>query len=225
VTFKPAGDKKTYTSDLTVLVRFRDDVGQTLEKMSQRYQLQGPVDQMASAAQGELLFYREPELEPGVYTMEAVVYDAFSGKATVRLSTIEVRALDPAAVAMSTVMAVHRTERVPEDQRVPGSPLYVDDRLLLPNMGEPVSKELPFYFVVYPAPGAGAAEASLELLQNNQSLAKAPLELAKPDASGRIQQVSRLPLSALKPGSYELRVTVKQGASQTSRQLVFRVAP
>jgi VWFA-related protein len=225
VTFKPAEDKKTYTSDLTVLVRFRDDAGQTLEKMSQRYQLQGPIEQMPQASKGEVLFYREPVLPPGVYTMEAVVYDALSNRATVRLSTLEVRDVDPAAVAMSSVMAVHRTERVPEDQRVPGSPLYVDDRLLLPNMGEPVSKELPFYFVVYPVAGAGTTEASLELLQNNQSLAKAPLELAKPDANGRIQQVSRLPLEALKPGSYELRVTVKQGASQVSRQLVFRVAP
>jgi hypothetical protein len=120
---------------------------------------------------------------------------------------------------------VQRSERVPEQDRVAGSPLYVNDQLLYPNMGEPVSKELPFYFVVYPAEGAGPTEAALELLQNNQPLAQAPLELAKPDASGRIQQVSRLPLAALKPGAYELRVTVKQGASRTSRQLVFRVAP
>jgi VWFA-related protein len=225
VTFKPAEDKKTYTSDVTVLVRFRDDAGQTLEKMSQRYQIQGPIEQMAQASKGEVLFYREPVLPPGVYSMETVVYDALANKATVRLSTLEVRDVDPAAIALSSVIAVHRAERVPEDQRAPGSPLYVEDRLLLPNLGEPVSKELPFYFVVYPAAGGARPEAKLEVLQNNQLLVQAPLELAKEDDKGRIQQVGRLPLSALKPGSYELRVTVQQGASRATRQLLFRVAP
>jgi hypothetical protein len=180
---------------------------------------------MARAAQGEILFYRQPVLSPGVYTMETAVHDALSGKSTVRLSTVEVRDVDPKAVAMSSLIAVQRSERVPEQERIAGSPLYVHDQLLYPNMGEPVSKELPFYFVVYPVEGAGAPTASLELLQNNQPLAQAPLELAKPDASGRIQQVSRLPLAALKPGAYELRVTVQQGASRATRQLLFRVAP
>lgn len=225
VTFRPSQDKKSYTSDLVVLVRFRDESGQTFEKMSQHYELTGPIEQMSHASQGQVLFYREPVLAPGVYTMEAAVYDTLSGKATVRLSTVEVRDVDPKTIAMSSIIAVHRSERVPENERIPGSPLYVDDQLLYPNMGEPVSKELPFYFIVYPAEGAGATEASLELLQNNQPLAQAPLQLAKPDAAGRIQQVSRLPIAALKPGAYELRVTVQQGASRTTRQLVFRVAP
>ena len=37
-----------------------------------------------------MLFYREPELPPGVYTMETVVYDAPSGKSSVRFATVEV---------------------------------------------------------------------------------------------------------------------------------------
>ena len=102
-----------------------------------------------------MLFYREPVLAPGVYTMEAVVYDALSSKATVRLSTVEVRDVDPQAVRMSSVVAVQRSEqRARAASASPGSPLYVGDQLLYPNMGEPVSNvELPFYFVVYPARG------------------------------------------------------------------------
>ena len=41
---------------------------------------------------GKCIFYREPELPPGVYTMETVVYDAPSGKSSVRFSTVEVPA-------------------------------------------------------------------------------------------------------------------------------------
>jgi VWFA-related protein len=223
ITFRPSEDKKSYTSDFVVLVRFRDESGVTIEKMSQRYQLQGPLDQMPRAAQGDVLFYREPVLGVGVFSMEAAVYDALSGKASVRLATVEVPESAPEALAMSSVVAIKRAEKVPENERGDG-PLFVGGQLLYPNMGEPVSRELPFYFIVYPAVGAGEPRATLELFGSGQQLAKAPLELAKPDAAGRIRQVSRIPLEALKPGSYELRVTVEQGSQRTSRQLAFRIA-
>ena len=42
-------------------------------------------------------------------------------------------------------------------------------------------------------------------------LAQVPLPLDAPDASGRIQQVGRLPVDALAPGTYQLRAIVKQG--------------
>jgi VWFA-related protein len=223
MTFRPSEDKKSYTSDFVVLVRFRDEAGQTIEKMSQRYQLQGAIDQLSRATQGEVLFYRQPDLVPGVYSMEVAVYDAFSSKASVRLSTVEVPETAPSTLAMSSVVAIKRSEKVPEPERGDG-PLFVGDQLLYPNMGEPVSRELPFYFVVYPVANAGDARATLELLGNGQQLAQAPLELAKPDSAGRIRQVSRIPIETLKPGSYELRITVEQGAQRTSRQLVFRIA-
>jgi VWFA-related protein len=226
VTFRPA-DEKTYSSDFLVLVRFRDEAGQTIEKMSQRYQLQGPIAEMSRASQGEVLFYREPVLGSGVYSMEAVVYDALSRKATVRVATVEIPAVDPAALRLSSVMAIKRSEKVPESERVPGSPLYVGDQLLYPNMGEPLSKasakELGFYFVVYPSANGGDVSATLELRGNGQQLARAPLTLAKPDATGRITQVSRIPVEALAPGTYELLVSVEQGLHRASRTLSFRV--
>ena len=50
----------------------------------------GRLSRLERAKQGDVIFYREPELPPGVYTMETVVYDAPSGKSSVRLSTVEV---------------------------------------------------------------------------------------------------------------------------------------
>ena len=35
--------------------------------------MKGPLGDLERAKQGEVLFYREPELPPGVYTMETVV--------------------------------------------------------------------------------------------------------------------------------------------------------
>jgi hypothetical protein len=187
------------------------------------------VDQAASAKTGEVLFYREPVLGAGVYTMETVVYDALSSKASVRLATLDVAEASPDALRLSSVVAVRRAEKVPEAQRVPGSPLYVGEQLLTPSMGEPFSKattkELPFYFIVYPAAAGGAPAATLSLVSSGKVLAEAPLELAAADAKGRIAQVSRIPLESLAPGTYELRIAVKQGAQTAAQGLTFRLAP
>jgi hypothetical protein len=128
---------------------------------------------------------------------------------------------------MSSIMAIRRAEKVPEGQRAAGSPLYVGDQLLTPSMGEPFSKastkELPFYFVVYPGKGQGAPTATLSLLSSGKLLAEAPLELAAPDDRGRIPQVSRIPVEALPPGAYELRIAVKQGTQTAVHGLTFRL--
>ena len=63
---------------------------------------------------------------------------------------------------MSGLMLVKRGEKVPEKERRAENPLLVKDVILIPNLGDPVSKsakEMGFYFAVYPA--AGAAPTSL----------------------------------------------------------------
>jgi hypothetical protein len=50
-----------------------------------------------------------------------------------------------------------------------------------------------------------------------------PLSLGSPDATGRIQQVGRLPLDQLSPGTYELRIAVKQGATEIVRSTLLRI--
>ena len=51
-------------------------------------------------------------------------------------------------------------------------------------------------------------------MQNGKLLARSPLPLEAADASGRIQQVGRLPLDTLTPGTYDLRVVVTDGAAR-----------
>jgi hypothetical protein len=228
MTFKEIPDRKLQTSDFLVLVQIKDPSGTVLEKMSQRYEIQVPADQAATTRKGDVLFYREPILGAGAYTMETVVYDALSTKASVRLATLDVPATNPAGLRLSSVVAVRSSEKVPEGQRVASSPLYVGEQLLTPSMGEPFSKaqtkELPFYFVVYPTK-EGAPTATLSLLSSGKVLAEAPLELAAADDKGRIQQVGRIPVEALPPGSYEIRISVQQGSQTAAQGLTFRLAP
>ncbi len=182
ITFQPSADQKTYTSDFAVIARFLDENNQVVRKVSQHYEVNGSIDRLETAKQGDVIFYREPELPPGTYTMEAIVYDAPSGKSSVRLSTVEVTRPDPAKLRMSSLVIVKRGEKVSDNDRPAGNPLLVRDILLYPNLNEPVSKaakEVAFYFAAYPVAGGPAAESMIELQQNGKS------GRADPDAARR----------------------------------------
>jgi VWFA-related protein len=227
LTFQPAADGKTYTSDFAVLVRFLDDQNQVARKVSQHYEVKGPLADIARAKQGDVIFYREQELPAGVYTMETIVYDAPSGKSSMRLSTVEVAKTDAGRLRMSSLVLVDRGEKVPEKDRHTGNPLLVKDVVLYPNLGEAVSKtakEVGFYFAVYPAQGAPAPESVILLLKDGKPVVQLPMPLAPSDAAGRIQQVGRLPLDQLAAGTYELRAVVKQGSEQVFRSTMLRIA-
>jgi hypothetical protein len=227
LTFQPGSDGKTYSSDFTVLVRFLDSQNQVAKQLSQHYEVKGPLDAVDRAKQGEVIFYREPELDPGVYTMETVVHDAPSGKASVRISTVEVPREDIAALRMSSLVLVKRGEKIEAKDRRPSNPLLVNDTVLYPNLGETVSKaakEIGFYFVVYPAKPGPAPAAVLQLLEDGKAAAELPMQLNAADGVGRIQQVGRLPLDRIAPGTYELRVVVKQGQQQLFRSAMLNIA-
>jgi VWFA-related protein len=226
LTFQAAPDGKAYTSDVTVLVRFVDDRNQVVRKVSQHYEVTGPIDQMERAKQGEILFYRDSELAPGLYTMETIVHDALSGKSSVRFSTVELPKYDENTLRVSSLVQVKRAEKLDEKDRPAGNPFLVRDTLLYPNLGDPISKaakQVGFYFAIYPAAGGAAPSSAIELMLDGKPVAQIPMALAAPDASGRIQQVGRLPLDQLAAGIYELRAIVRQGGSTVVRTTMLRI--
>jgi hypothetical protein len=226
LTFQPAADGKSYTSDVTVLVRFADDQNRVVRKVSQHYEVTGPIDQIDGARKGEILFYRESELPPGLYTMETVVHDALAGKSSVRFSTVEVPKYADSALRISSLVQVKRSEKVADKERPAGNPLLVNDVVLYPNLGDPVSKaakEVGFYFAVYPAATGPAPTATIELMQNGKLVAQLPMPLAGADPSGRIQQVGRLPIDQLPPATYELRAIVQQGSQTAASTTMLRI--
>jgi hypothetical protein len=226
LTFRPSEDGASYRAEFTVLVRFRSAADEVLTKMSQNYVLTGPMEKLESVKQGNVLFYREREFEPGLYKMEAIVHDALGERASVRFATLEHRAMDENALRASTLVLVASGERVTGADRPAGNPFLVGDMLLYPNFGDPVRKtgspEIGFFLTVYPAKGP-KPEARLELLQNGRPLAALPLPLDQPDSAGRIQQVSRLPTAAVPAGTYDLRVIVTQGSQQIVRSTIIRL--
>jgi len=126
-------------------------------------------------------------------------------------------------------MILKRAERLTEEERKQASPFHYGELLVYPNLGEAVSKsamkQLPFFFNVYVAKGTTAApRMTIEVLQGGKPLAQMPASLPAPDAQGRIQFASSIPLESFQPGDYELRITIIDGSTSIPRIVPFAVA-
>jgi VWFA-related protein len=219
--------QKLQRGEFSVVVRVRDAAGREVDRLSQNYPLSAPLQQLDAARGGDILFYREADLAPGRYTLEAVGYDAQSQKASVAKAPLEVRGADPARTRLSSVMLVGRAEKVPAGESAAGNPLFFGDTILYPNMGEPVSRAassaLGFYFTVYGVPAGGRPKAVLEVFRDGQSAGQVGTDLPAADATGRVQYAGSLPMQAFPPGAYRLKVTASSGAGQDSREIAFTV--
>ena len=228
VTFTEDTKTKTYAGEAVVLARVTDAAGAPLAKQSQQYLLTGALDGLSKAKAGNLVFFRTPDLPPGQFTVTTVVYDSKGKRSSVVETSVEVPgATQPVA---GSLFVVARAERLdPKDPAAASHPLAGQGVLLYPSFGEPLSKtataEISFALPLVLDAAASAPTATLELLQQGQSLAQIPLPLDKPDANGRLLQMSRLPSAAIPPGTYELRVTIAAGSAKSVRSTELTITP
>ena len=105
------------------------------------------------------------------------------------------------------------------------SGLRVGNRLLVPNLGEPVDAghDLTFAFLLQPMSSA-TLSAQADVLQNGQPMASTPIQLPRRDADGRISYTGTIPARTLVPGSYQLAISVSDGTTIATRDVTFRVA-
>lgn len=229
-TYASDGDQKNYSTDFSVVVLVKDSSQQVVRKLSQHYQLSGPLDKAEAAKRGEILFYREAQLSPGKYTIQAAAYDAPSGKATVKSFEVEVPQAAESSLRLSSVVLLDRAERLPPGEQKNANPLHFGEVLLYPNLGEPIRKSanrpLAFFVTAYAAKAATEKPSlTIEILRGGEAVGRTSAGLPNPDAEGRIQYASALPLDSFQPGAYELRVTVKDSSSSVSRSTPFTIEP
>jgi len=221
--------KKTFSTNFTILALIKDQSKQVVGKLSRQYVLSGPLDKMKATQSGAVLFYKETDLPPGRYEIETVAYDQPTDKASVRRSTLEVPEVDETKLRLSTVSIINRVEQVPASQKAE-SPFQIGEVMLYPNLGDAfkksTTKQVGFHFVVYPAKGEKTIpQLTLQVLQGSKMPADLQLKLPAPDAQGRIQFASALPIDSLSPGTYELRITVKDGQTSVTRSQTFIIEP
>lgn len=219
----------TYSAQAAVVARIRNAQGQVISTLSQQYILAGDAKDVDQAKQGEILFYRQPALNPGVYSLEAIVYDAVAERASARFQTLTVPAWSPDRLTASSLVCVRRVEEVGKvEESAAALPFYYGNLLLYPNAGEPLrpetDRDLFFYIMFHPARGRGETTATAEILNNGRVLASAPVALPEEAGSdGRVQHVGKLPIADFPQGTYELRLVLRQAEQEQVRTAYFRV--
>jgi hypothetical protein len=221
--------KKTYRTDLAVVVVVNDEFQRPVRKVSSQFVLTGPLDQMEGAKRGNILFYRETDLEPGNYTFDSIAYDATNNQSSISHGRLIVPDADQTKLRISNLVVVAKSQKAASAD-TQASPFRVGELMLFPNLGEPlhkgVSKGLSLFLTIYPGKGSTAApKMSIELSQKGQALGQLPIQLPAPDQNGRIQYTGTIPLDAFPPGEYELKAMVTDGATKAIRSERFTVQP
>ncbi|HXK08482.1 MAG TPA: VWA domain-containing protein, partial [Vicinamibacteria bacterium] len=217
--------KDVQSADLAVVVRVRNEYQQEVSRLSQHFQLSAASAKLAEAQAGDILFYRQADLPPGKYTLEAIAYDATATAASLRTVPLEVPGAS-AGTSLSSLVLIDRIEKVPPSERDPANPFYYGDALVYPNMGAPFRKSavkaLGFFFTACDTkPGH---KAVIEVAKGGQSLGKLPLDLPAANADGVVQSAGALPLAGFGPGAYELRLSLLDGVRPVaSRTASFTV--
>jgi VWFA-related protein len=210
----------SYRTDFSILARIKDASGEAVRKASQPYRLSGPAAAMHAAEGGDIVFFRTPDLPPGRYTVEYVVYDALADRAGGGVVPLDI-APSGDGLRVGDLVVVRTAEKAGDPETAAGNPLRVGDLLLYPNVGEPFvsgrDTSIPVYLLVSPSKQHPRVSARLAVGRSRQTLAETPLALGEPDPAGRISLVSRVQVGALPPGEYALVVTVTDGASTQIR--------
>jgi VWFA-related protein len=229
-TYTPSVDKKTYSTDYTIVALIKNDAQQVVSKLSKHYTLTGPIEQLETAKRGEILFYKEERLPPGHYEIEIAAYDAPSNKVSTHSDSFDVLASDDTKLRLSSLIILKRADRLTAEEQKQVNPFHYGELLIYPNLGEPIGKaamkQLPFFFNVYVPQGVKTApKLEIAVLQNGQQLARLQSQLPAPDATGLIPFASGLPLDSFQPGKYELKITVSDSTGSIARKVAFTVAP
>ena len=226
MSFEEDRRNRMYRLRFSLLALVRDDAGRVVERFSDNYPFEGPLDKLDQIRRGNLVFRRPFSLAPGEYTVEFVAQDRDSGRTSVERRPLLVPPASPCAV--SSVTVIRRLEEAGGDDPA-DDPFRVQERRVVPNLGLPIPKaqnpSLSVYFVVYTAPGEAAPLTALEVLSGDTVVARARPELPAADAAGRIPYVGTFPIESLAPGDYSIRVLVQQGGAVAVSETPFTLAP
>ena len=112
---------------------------------------------------------------------------------------------------MSSLVARQAAEKSRKRTAAPKIPL-VNDVALPPNLGDPVSKASKECASISRSirPRRRQPRLVIELLRTASWSSRLPMPVRPADANGRIQQLGRLPIDQVPPGTYELRAIVRR---------------
>jgi VWFA-related protein len=227
MTFDEDRKAKTYKLQFSLLALVSDDQGRVVERFSDDYPFEGPLDKLAALKKGNLVFKRPFALKPGHYKVDFVAQDRASGKTSVQTQSLNV--LPAGGCALSTISVIRRIDDASPDLPA-DDPFRVGATRVIPNLDVPISKaqntKLSVYLIVYTPPGTSTPpKMALEFMQGDTLVARGMPTLAAPDKDGRIQFVGTIPIDGVRPGQYSVRAVAMRGNDVAESETAVTLVP
>ena len=218
---------KQYHIRFNVMALVKDAKGTVVERLSNTYPLEGPLENLPALQRGNVIFKRQLWLGPGRYTLTTVVRDQQADKVSVRQLPIRVFPEAP-GIDVSTVAVVKRVDKASDEPDPVEDPFRDGPMRIAPSLATPISKaanpKISAFVVLYPDKAiADAPNLTIEFAQGSTIVGRSSPTLDKPDEHGRITCVATFPADGFAPGTYELRAIARQGASQDETRTTFTI--
>jgi len=219
------GDKNPPVVDFEVdaIAIVRDAKGTIVAKSSRSFPYRSRKDQIEEFRQLDLLntFSQPLVLPPGAYKISVGIYDPFGGKGTVVDRSVVLPPLAASGQTLSSIVLSRDVAPVPaaDRERVANDPLVFEGNArIVPN---PTGKwikargdNLVVYFRFTGAPAA-AYQVKMEFVKDGKVVnASQPTALPVTDANGVTAFAPTIPVTALEPGAYVVRVIVVDAAGK-----------
>ena len=220
---------KRYNLRMNVMALVKDANGTIVERLSNSYPLEGPLENLPAIQRGNVVFKRQLWLAPGRYTVTTVVRDQHADKVSVRQLPIRVFPESP-GVDVSTVAVVKRVDKASDQADPVEDPFRSGPMRIVPGLATPISKaansKISAFVVLYPDKAmTDPASLTIEFAQGSTIIGRSSPALDPPGQDGRVTCVATFPIDGFAPGTYELRAIARQGASQDESRATFTIVP
>ncbi len=228
LTFEETRQSRTYSLRFTAMALVKNGAGEVVQRLSETFPLEGPLDRLPALRRGRLRFTRQFELPSGHYTVLTVARDQASERTGVKSLRLDVPPRTE-GIRISDVSVIGRLDRAGEGTDDMEDPFRTGAMRIVPNLARPVSKaantEISAFMVIYPGPGEAKPALTVEFSRDGIPVGRSAAVLPEPDASGRIRYVASFPIGGFAPGRYGLRALASQGDSRASAETSFVLIP
>jgi VWFA-related protein len=217
-----------YQVHLSALDLIKNEEGVVMEKIAKDLPLDGSIEKLEGFRTGSFIWLERRILAPGNYTLETAVLDREGEKMGTRKMAFFVPAPTDGP-ALSSVSLIRRVEPVSET-RDAGDPFLFSGGKVTPMLSSVIPRgpesAVQIYFVLYPSLSIPQApQLVIELIKDGKLVSRrAPLPGTR-KGTDRIPYVIASSTGVLEPGSYEMRVFVRQGAATAQQSAWFTLAP
>ena len=207
----------------------KDQTGRIVQRFSESYPLEGPIDRLPALKRGRLRFKRQIWLPPGRYTLWTIARDQATERSSVKSMPLDVP--DRAAgIRISDLSVIRTVDQAGDAVDAVEDPFRTGAMRVVPNLDLPDLEgrkraDLGVRHDLSRTVAPAIPSVTFEFMRDGAVIGRSAAELPEPDDTGRIKYVASFPTETFAPGNYELRAVATQGATSARLANAFRADP